>query len=90
MPPVTIAVFPDRSTPSATSAAVVKGPAGDDVAALAEAALSGLSSLVQRYDDPSTPYRAVRRPNFKYDYDQYAQLARVAEWSAHVDDENGT
>lgn len=59
----------------------------DDVAALARAALAGLADLVARFDDPETPYRAIRRPGFRYDYDDYALLARVAEWSAHVDDE---
>ena len=29
----------------------------------------------------------MRRPGFGYDYDAYAHLARVAEWSAHVDEE---
>jgi ATP-dependent helicase/nuclease subunit B len=53
-----------------------------DVAALASAALAGLERLVARFDDPSTPYRPGRRAGFRYDYDEYAHLARVAEWSA--------
>ncbi len=59
----------------------------DDVAALAEAARAGLAKLIALYDDAKTPYRAVRRPGYRYDYDDYADLARVAEWSAHVDEE---
>lgn len=59
----------------------------DDVAALAEAARAGLEKLVALYDDASAPYRALRRPGYRYDYDDYADLARVAEWSAHVDEE---
>ncbi len=59
----------------------------DDVAALAEAARQGLERLIAAFDDPATPYRAIRRPSYRYDYDAYAHLARVAEWSAHVDDE---
>jgi ATP-dependent helicase/nuclease subunit B len=59
----------------------------DDVAALARSALDGLAKLVAAFDHESTPYRALRRPGYKYDYDDYAHLARVAEWSAHVDEE---
>ena len=64
-----------------------KTVASGDIAALAEAASDGVLSLVRAYDDAKTPYRAVRRPGFRYDYDDYAGLARVAEWSAHVDEE---
>jgi ATP-dependent helicase/nuclease subunit B len=53
----------------------------DDVAAFAERALDDLKALVARFDQPETPYRAVRRPHFRYEYDAYAQLARVAEWA---------
>jgi ATP-dependent helicase/nuclease subunit B len=71
-------------------------PAGDeklvkpkqgDVAGLAAQALDGLKQLVALYDNESTPYRAVRRPGFDYDYDEYAHLARVKEWS--VESEGG-
>ena len=61
----------------------------DDVAGLAAAALQGLAELVALYDNEATAYRAVRRPGYRYDYDDYAHLARVAEWSAHTDDEGG-
>jgi ATP-dependent helicase/nuclease subunit B len=57
----------------------------DDIAALAAKARSGLERLIAEFDNPATPYRALRRPTYSYDYDAYAQLARVAEWSAHVD-----
>jgi len=59
----------------------------DDIGALAGRARNGLERLIAEYDDPATPYRALRRPGYSYDYDVYAQLARVAEWSAHVDEE---
>ncbi len=62
----------------------------DDVAALAEAAQAGLEQLIATFDNPETPYRAIRRPGYRYDYDAYAHLARVAEWSAHVEDESTT
>lgn len=61
--------------------------AAGGVADLAQTAREGLERLVAQFDDPATPYRAVRRPGFRYDFDDYAQLARVAEWSAHVDEE---
>ncbi|MFA7307505.1 MAG: double-strand break repair protein AddB [Hyphomicrobium sp.] len=59
----------------------------DDIAALANKARTGLERLIAEFDNPATPYRALRRPSYSYDYDAYAQLARVAEWSAHVDEE---
>lgn len=62
----------------------------DDVAALAGNARTALAELVATFDDPQTPYRAIRRPGYRYDYDSYAHLARVAEWSAHVEDEAAT
>ena len=53
-----------------------------DVAAVAREAMEGLARLIARFDDPATPYRAVRRPRFRYDFDDYAHLARVGEWTA--------
>ena len=47
----------------------------------------GLERLIANSTIPNTPYRAIRRPGYRYDYDDYAHLARVAEWSAHVDEE---
>lgn len=57
----------------------VKAP---DIAALAGEALDGLKRHVARFDDERTPYRPLRRARFGYDYDDYAHLARVAEWSS--------
>lgn len=54
----------------------------DDIAAHADRARADLSRLVAQFDDEATPYRAVRRARFRYDFDPYAQLARVAEWAA--------
>ncbi|MBN9282389.1 MAG: PD-(D/E)XK nuclease family protein, partial [Hyphomicrobium denitrificans] len=59
----------------------------NDIGTLAAQARQGLERLIAEFDDPATPYRALRRPSYSYDYDAYAQLARVAEWSAHVDEE---
>lgn len=53
-----------------------------DIAALAGEALDGLKRHVARFDNETTPYRPLRRARFKYDYDDYAHLARVAEWSS--------
>lgn len=68
---------------------LVKADGG--VAALAEAALAGLKELVARFDSTETPYAAVRRAGYSYDYDDYAHLARVAEWAqaAQVNGDEG-
>ena len=58
---------------------VSNGAAG----ALAEKALRGLRELVAKFDQPATAYEVLRRHGFegRYRYDDYAHLARVAEWS---------
>jgi ATP-dependent helicase/nuclease subunit B len=53
----------------------------DDLPALAANALKGLENLIAKFDDPQTPYRPLRRARFTYRYDDYAHLARIAEWS---------
>jgi ATP-dependent helicase/nuclease subunit B len=53
-----------------------------DIAALAREALDGLKRHVARFDDERTPYRPLRRARFASDYDDYAHLARVAEWTS--------
>ena len=53
----------------------------DEVAALAARARDELAAMVAHFDTETTPYRAVRRARFSYDYDDYAHLARVDEWS---------
>ena len=54
----------------------------EDVSMLAAATLAGLQRLIAMFDDPATPYAALRRPGFRdaYRYDDYAHLARVGEW----------
>jgi ATP-dependent helicase/nuclease subunit B len=49
-----------------------------------------LQQLIATFDMPETPYRAIRRPRYNYNYDAYAHLARVAEWSAHVEGEDAS
>ncbi len=58
-----------------------------DAAQLARQAYDGLARLIAAFDSEDTPYRALRRARFKYRYDDYAHLARVAEWSAEFDEE---
>lgn len=60
-----------------------------DVAGLAREAQDGLSRLIAEFDRETTPYRAVRRARFKYKYDEYAHLARVAEWLVDEGEEDG-
>jgi ATP-dependent helicase/nuclease subunit B len=64
-----------------------------DTAKLAEDARSGLLRLIADFDRPATPYSALRRAGFVYDYDDYAHLARADEWSAATEvstDSTGT
>jgi ATP-dependent helicase/nuclease subunit B len=58
-----------------------------EVAHLAEGARAGLALLIAEFDRAETPYRAVRRPRFRYDFDEFAHLARVAEWSIESEEE---
>lgn len=55
----------------------------DDPAALAAAAADGLARLVAAFDDPDTPYHPAPNPLQRVPpaYDDYAHLARHAEWS---------
>lgn len=48
---------------------------------LADKALEGLKTLIADFDKPETAYEPRRRSQFSYKYDDYAHLARVAEWS---------
>lgn len=61
----------------------------DDVTGVANDARIGLEAIIERFDDAATPYRALRRARFAktYEFDDYAHLARVGEWSAGGDDE---
>ncbi|MDX2159531.1 MAG: double-strand break repair protein AddB [Hyphomicrobiaceae bacterium] len=61
-------------------------PRDTPIAELAAAAEASLARLVASFDDPATPYRALRRQRFDYTYDDYAHLARIGEWSS-VDEE---
>jgi len=45
-----------------------------------EKARDGLESLLDAFADPATPYEAVPKPSYAPRYDDYAHLARHAEW----------
>ncbi|MBM3554067.1 MAG: double-strand break repair protein AddB, partial [Alphaproteobacteria bacterium] len=57
----------------------VDGPDG----AIARAR-AGLAALIAKFADPATPYLAVPRRAHRPRYDDYAHLARIAEWSDEV------
>ena len=45
-----------------------------------------LEALIVRYDDPAQPYLSEPHPETKPRFSDYAQLARVAEWSIAEDE----
>jgi len=49
-------------------------------------ARAGLENLIARFADPQTPYEAVPKPNLQPRYDDYAHLARLAEWGRTAED----
>jgi ATP-dependent helicase/nuclease subunit B len=57
-----------------------------DPGALAAQALAGLRGLIQRFDDPATPYHARPWPDHALRFNDYAHLARIKEWSATEDE----
>ena len=60
--------------------------ADDELRALVDRCWRALGALVSAYDDPDQPYLSHPRPGQAPDYPDYAQLARVAEWSAARED----
>lgn len=61
----------------------------DNLETLAANAREGLLGLITDFDNPDTPYRAVRRSAYDYRYDDYEHLARVKEWQGGGSDEGG-
>ena len=57
----------------------------DDAGALGERYLADLARLVATYDVETRAYTAIRRARFNYTYDDFAHLARIAEWSGGDD-----
>ena len=75
-----------------------RDPAGDELAIEfkegtpdqhADRALAKLKGIIERFEDVQTPYRALVSPMWKNRYGDYDHLARVAEWSAGGEDEEG-
>ena len=52
-----------------------------------EEAEAGLRALLDAFADVATPFRAVPRPSLAPRYDDYAHLARLAEWGRMRGDE---
>ena len=55
----------------------------------ADRALSKLKGIIARFAREQEPYRALVSPMWKTRYGDYDHLARVAEWSAGGEDEEG-
>jgi ATP-dependent helicase/nuclease subunit B len=51
-----------------------------NIPAFVAAARQGLEDLLEKFTDPATAYEAVPKPRFALRYDDYAHLARLAEW----------
>lgn len=58
-----------------------------DLAALIDKAKEGLEAQLAAFADPRTVYEVVPRPNFSPRFDDYAHLARMAEWGRVKDGE---
>lgn len=60
----------------------------DDVSVsdMTDAAQAGLLALVEKFDDPNTPYYSQPRAEAKPKFSDYDHLARVREWSVGGDD----
>jgi ATP-dependent helicase/nuclease subunit B len=67
----------------------IEQPLKAGVNALVSGAREGLAALIARFDDETTPYKALRRASFgnAYAYDDYAHLARVGEWAGSEEQE---
>lgn len=63
--------------------------APDKIADLIAQAESGLKKLIAGFADPNTPYEAVPKPRLQPRYNDYAHVARLAEWgrSSGLEDE---
>lgn len=54
-----------------------------------KATMDGLLRLIAGFDDPATPYLATARAGFERAFDDYAHLARFAEWAGEDGGEEG-
>ncbi|HYD18210.1 MAG TPA: double-strand break repair protein AddB [Patescibacteria group bacterium] len=58
-----------------------------DLGSVVEQAATGLISLVEKFDDPATPYFSQPRAEAKSRFSDYEHLARVKEWSIAGEEE---
>lgn len=56
--------------------------ASTELASLVAKSIEGLQRHIAKFDIVDTPYAVTRRGQFNYEFDDFSQLARVAEWSA--------
>lgn len=61
-------------------------PYTDIIPALAAEAEAGLKEMIKAFADPATAYQAVPKPLRAPRYDDYAHLARLAEWGRSNED----
>ena len=71
--------------PAGVQTSVAEANSGE----LAKLAIDGLNRHIAHFDNADTPYAVTRRAQFRYDFDEFAHLARVAEWSAANEDDEG-
>jgi ATP-dependent helicase/nuclease subunit B len=66
---------------------LAQGEKGPDTTQLTAEALQGIQSLFRAFHDESTPYLASPDPErmINTDYNDYAHLERVSEWSVTGD-----
>ncbi len=57
---------------------------GDSPLALIDLALAQVRALIDRFDDPRTPYYAVPDPRLAPRYSDYAHLERLGEAAAET------
>ena len=68
-------------------------PAGEvrdlnaDVPKLSKETLERVKHLIEAFQDPDTPYRAIPRADWAPDYSDYRHLARLKEWGVREEDD---
>ena len=69
-------------------ATIAQGAKGPPTSQLAEDALNGLQSLIQSFHDETTPYigSPISDRMIKPDFNDYAHLERIDEWSVTGDE----
>jgi len=55
-------------------------PVKEDAGMLADAALAGLKTMIEAFDNPDTRYEAIPRPGHAPRFNDYAHLSRLREW----------